>query len=273
MAIPPTNPTIQYASERPKADLATLDRSITELEVFRDTPNLHLLYEFTCLKKLLVGRCDMPTLECVSEMSSLEHLTLGLSRGDLPRRFNLPALHTLHLLDFFDVTHIEPLATLSRVQTLSVSGCKKLEDYSPLGKLRGLRKLEIGIRRYYEKMSAASLSFLHDLPNLEHLAVFFTSILDGSIDAIGDLSRLHTLEISNGFSRESLARLAARLPTTSCGCFKGWHSLGECPKCQGDLIMMTGKGSRTLCRVCQKARFETKLAEWDELVAAERRKE
>jgi hypothetical protein len=253
--------------------LAAIDRSTTDLAIARDTPSVHLLHEFTSLRQLWVGGGDANTLERVSNFSSLEELALVGCRCELPQEFRLPNLRTLLLLDSPTVTRVEPLATLPQVEILGIAGCKKLQDYSPLGKLRGLRQLEIGIRRYYEKMSASSLSFLVSLKKLENLAVFFTSVVDGSIDAIGELARLRTLEISNTFSRESLARLAAKLPSTTCAWFQGWQSLGQCPKCDTEsLAMMTGKGQRTLCRACQRERFETKLAEWRELVAAERRR-
>jgi hypothetical protein len=268
----PIDDAIRSFQSRSNRDLAAIDRSTTDLAIARDTPSVHLLHEFTSLRRLWVGGGDASTLEHVSKISSLEEMALVVCRCELPRKIKLPNLRTLLLLDSPTVTHIEPLATLQKVEILGVAGCKKLHDYSPLGKLRSLRQLEIGIRRYYEKMSAASLSFLVSLKKLEHLAVFFTSVVDESIDAIEELARLRTLEISNTFARESLARLAAKLPSTTCRWFQGWQSLGNCPKCDTEsLAMMTGKGQRTLCRACQSERFEMKLEEWRELVAAERR--
>lgn len=258
---------------RSSQDLAAIDRATTALAITRDTPSVHLLPEFNALKRLWLVDGDANTLERVCSIVSLEELALVVCRCELPQKLKLPNLRTLLLLDSPSVTGVEPLATLPQVEILGIAGCKKLQDYSPLGKLRGLRQLEIGIRRYYEKMSAASLSYLVSLKKLEHLAVFLTSVADESLEAIGELAGLRTLDISNTFPREGIARLAAKLSSTTCAWFQGWQSLGKCPKCDTEsLAMLTGKGQRTLCRVCQRERFEMKLAEWRELVAAERRR-
>lgn len=242
---------------------------MSDLAVARDTANVHLLHEFRSLRRLWVGDGDERTLEHAFKITSLEEMALVVCRCELPRNIELPNIRTLLLLDSPAVTQIAPLAELPQIEILGIAGCKKLQEYSPLGRLSRLRQLEIGIRRYHEKMSATSLSFLSLLQKLEHLAVFFTSVLDESIDAIGELAGLRTLEISNTFARESLAKLAAKLPSTACGWFQGWRPLGNCPKCDTEsLVMMTGRGQRNVCRACQREQFVRKLEEWRELVVA-----
>lgn len=263
----PVDQVIRSFQVRSDQDLADLDRATTEVAIARDTRSAHLVDEFTQLRRLWVGNGDARTMERVAGLSSLEVLVLVACRGELPNGFQLPNLRTLLLLDSAEVTCLDPLATLTHVEILGVAGCSQLHDYSPLGSLRGLKQLEIGSSRHYQKASAASLSFLAPLQDLEHLAVFFASIADGSIDAIADLQQLRTLEISSTFSRESMARLAAKLSATSCEWFKGWQSLGTCPKCNTEsLVMLTGKGQRNLCRTCQSERFATKIEEWQDLL-------
>lgn len=270
----PIDQAISRFRTRSNHDLATLDRGTTELAIARDTPNANLLHEFKDVQRLWVGGGDANTLECVSAISSLHELALVRCRSELPANFDLPNLRTLLVLDSPEMTSVASLAMLRQIEVLGVAGCKNLQDYSPLGELYKLRELEIGIRRYHEKLAADSLFFLMRLSRLEHLAVFFTSVLDNSIDAIAKLGNLRTLEISNTFARESLARVAARLPSTACAWFQGWQSLGTCPKCNtNSLVMMTGKGQRSLCQNCQPQRFEVKLSEWRDLVSAERQRE
>lgn len=252
-------------------DLAGIDRSAIDLAVARDTRNVHLLHEFTSLRRLSVVGGDADTLQHAFQISSLQEMALVAGRCELPCSTRLPNLRTLLVLDSPAVTDIASLAELPQIQILGLAGCKNLHNYSPLGRLQSLRQLEIGMRRYHEKISASSLSFLAELQQLEHLAIFFTAVLDQSIDAIIELAGLRTLELSNTFPRSSFARLAAKLPSTACGWFQGWQFLGLCPKCNTEsLAMITGKGQRSLCRVCQSSQFRIKMEEWQETVAAER---
>ncbi len=59
---------------------------------------------------------------------------------------------------------------------------------------------------------------------------------------------------------EEYAWLAAKLPNTECRWFSPYYDLagtgiGRCKKCKHEaLVMLTGKGMRTLCKLCDETK-------------------
>ena len=65
------------------------------------------------------------------------------------------------------------------------------------------------------------------------------------------------MDLPNFYPVEEFARLSARLPKTECTWFEPFVPVeySSCRKCsQSTMVMLTGKGTSTLCASCDEAR-------------------
>ena len=253
-------------------DLSDVCDTVEQLSIGPKTRKVERLAALHRLRRLWVGGATSGVLDNVVRLRHLEELVIAGARAtSLPGTWQLPRLQTLLLDRCAKLTSIEPLKGSDGVEILGIISAKRLSDYGPLRALSRLRTVDLGEQIYYERQTIDSLAFLSNLTSIENLALRFSFVADGSLKPIARLSKLRTLEISNTFPREQFAYLAAHLPQVQCPWFPGYVLLGKCPRCTDEtMVMLTGKGQRSLCANCDRRQLEQKLNEFKALVASAR---
>jgi ribosome modulation factor len=102
----------------------------------------------TQLESLEVKWGDYSDLSALSEMTRLRHLVLLGARS---------------------VTSVDPLASLTGLETLELDGCERLRDLSPLGQLHSLVELTVEPSLWSSRQRVSSIDFLRGLRRLRRL--------------------------------------------------------------------------------------------------------
>jgi len=247
-------------------DLATFPANTEVVWVSYKTRSLERLWDFPKLTHLCIWSIDEAMLKKVANLKSLEFLILGGKITKLPQKFNLPRLHSLVLRDMRQLTSLKGLESLSKLRALRITNMKSLTDYSPVGMLKGLSRLELGREQYYERPTIDSLKWIASLTELQDVFISFNKLNDTSGKEFATLKKLKTLFISGSMlPRPTLAYLAGKLSHLQSDCLASYKkmegSLCLCPKCKEvNLVIMMGKGCGLLCPKCKAAKF-TKLHE------------
>jgi hypothetical protein len=106
-------------------------------------------------------------------------------------------------------------------------------------------------------MTVETLAPLSALKALRFLHLTNLKATDNSLEPLRELTDLEELECANFYPMEQFAKLAAALPQTRCTWFSPAVPFPNfpCKKCgQSQRVMLAGKGSSTLCRVCDESR-------------------
>ena len=250
-------------------DLADVPDNVEHLTIHAKTRSQDRLDQLVGLRRLRVGGATLPLLEQVVQLSRLEELLLVCPVCDtLPDSWHLPELRILLIERAPKLTSIESLAAMKHLGAICLKNLKKLVDYSPLGELTNLRRLELGGDKPWERFSIDSLSFLSNLRKLENLTLNFAKVQDGSLRPIASLPSVQTVSLWNVFPREEFAYLTARLPHVRCHWLSGHLELSDgCPDCRKkSRVLLTGIRQGNVCRNCDKGKFERKMAEFQTLV-------
>jgi hypothetical protein len=178
----------------------------------------------------------------------------------------------LEVLSVESATRMASLADVPAIlplQGLSVTNAPKVTSLVPLSERRQLRALNVsgGI---WSRMTVDSLGPLAGLSELKYLDLLNLKVLDGSLEPLGSLIGLRELNLPNFYSVREFAKLAGRLRGTDCPWFRPTVDLPnvDCPKCgEKSLVMLTGKGTRTMCRDCDDDRIRKHEDLFRELVA------
>ena len=187
--------------------------------------------------------------QVLSHCPGIEHLTIFYSKKLVDMKFlaGLRRLQTLHILNApkLDYATLPELATLRElVIEGGVHVALNLPSLSPLGKLTGLRRLE--------------------LPNVMSS--------DSSLEPLAKLRSLEHLFLSaRAFEVEEYARLAVALPGAKGRCLEpSWvpgKSPGSytfpCPRCGQAQAFLNGKGMRRSCPECKAPYIEKHRARWE----------
>lgn len=250
-------------------DLSTIPADTKALIVHYKTRHQDQIGRFSKLTHLWIGAPDVAALERIARIPTLEFLIISGKVESLPATFKLPRLRKLVLRDVSHLVSIEGLQSLTNVEELSMLNAKKLQDYSPIGALRKLERLELGATQYYERLTIDSLDWIGSLTELRNASISFAKINKGSGRAIAKLTKLKRLFISyNLLPREDFAYFAGALRHCEVLGVDGYVSLSaKCPKCNKEpLVLMIGKRIGMLCRKCGEAKFKRLQSEYEAIV-------
>lgn len=114
-------------------------------------------------------------------LSELRRLTSLQGIGSLP----LGHLQLVHLPSLVD---IEPIASLTRLQSLEIDGCRRISSLAPLEGLRQLRALVLS-----DGPDVVTLDFVSGLEHLEDLGIW--AARRGTVESVESLVRLHRLRV------------------------------------------------------------------------------
>jgi hypothetical protein len=197
---------------------------------------LRTIAQCVALKQLFLEDVRLADLSPLAQLQGLDSLSVAIApkAASLDQLANLGWLEGLRIEHFKAVTSLDPLKRLSKLQCLAVAGSMwtrmTVDSLAPLATLKELR-------------------FLH-LTNLK--------ARDESLEPLRQLTLLEELECANFYPMEQFARLRAALPHVRCMWFSPVVSARHmaCKKCGlMKMVMLSGKGTRTLCRDCDEARI------------------
>jgi hypothetical protein len=131
-----------------------------------------------------------------------------------------------------------------------------VKSLKPLEGFRSLTGLVIA-GSMWTTMTVETLAPLAALADLRFLHLGNLKALDRSLEPLSGLTRLTNLELPNFYSVEEYAKLSARLEKTECAWFSAFVPLRSisCPQCAREsMVVLTGKGTTTVCRSCEESR-------------------
>ncbi|MBP6003623.1 MAG: hypothetical protein KA746_09340 [Pyrinomonadaceae bacterium] len=214
---------------------------------------------FLELQNLCCFDIDEKTLNYIGGCSNLSHLYIdGSKTRSIEPLSGLRKLEYLGLERFSRIENLDFLKGHLRLKGLGITNFKNVHDISPLCRLSNLEQLAVagGI---WTRMTVSSLKPLGELEGLKYLHLTNLKVEDRSLAPLANLRHLRTLEIANFFPMEEFAKLSGILGNVECV----WFSpsirlpLGVCRKCkQETMVMLTGKGTRSLCQVCDYDRLQ-----------------
>jgi len=204
---------------------------------------------------LFEAACRMPQLECLqlkwSNLTQLDAIA------------GMQQLRYLHIGSSTKVQSLQPLTTLSSLRMLEIENFKLIEDFSPLLALDQLEVLAV-TGSMWTRQKVASLAPFAQMTWLKSLAIDTASVK--SLRPLASLTRLQSLGLGGNLPMQEYAWLAAKLPNTECRWFNPYLDLsgsgmGLCQACKQDAkVMLTGKGTKVLCRFCDKDKVAKHVA-------------
>ncbi|MES2819411.1 MAG: hypothetical protein V4812_10550 [Pseudomonadota bacterium] len=212
----------------------------------------------------LWSQVNQPLFDAACEMSNLESLQIKWSSIK-----SLEQIRRLQNLLFFSIgsstkiESIEPVAALQSLKLLDIENFKSVSDFSPLFQLSGLESLSV-TGSMWSRQKIGSLEPFASMTWLRSLCID-TSHLD-SLRAFANLTKLENLGIGGRLPMEEYAWLSAKLPNTACRWFDAYLDLSAsgyspCKRCKNpSMVMLTGRGARTLCRICESGKVEKHAA-------------
>jgi hypothetical protein len=252
--------------------LAGIPRDARFVAVEGRAGDLTQLLEFHQLEGLWIGHAGADELEFISTLRGLQGLVVWqLTAQAVDPLASLLALRHLVLPMASKVRALTPLASLTQLEALHLGELRYVTDLSPLGGLTGLCDLVL-FGGLYSKLQVASLAPLSNLQRLEYLFVASLRVKDNALSPIAKLRHLRYMSMPNVFPVEQCAAVAGALPNARGHILKPLFSetalrgVRVCRKCQGDLVMTTGKPLKVLCPACDRLKLERHLARWKALV-------
>lgn len=206
------------------ADLTRAPRNAARLFVSKETANLALLPQFTSVRLLSAREVPPAIMEAaLSGMVNLAALDIfGTRLTSLSPLDGLP-LSRLRLVWAHQIEDLGPLASLDRLETLSIGDMKRAHDFAPVAGCRRLKALHIE-SGLWTNQKVDSLGFLAGMPNLEELSFNYLTIPGDDLTPICALKGLKFLNLPSKYPVREYARLAVCLPDTECLQF-GTHTI------------------------------------------------
>ena len=203
------------------------------------------------------SRTPQPLFDAACRMSGLECLQIKLTTcTQFDAITALKALRYLSIGSSTQVTAIEPLGRLAALRLLELENFKLISDFSPLPALTALESLSV-TGSIWSTQDVGALEPFGRMAWLRSLSVDTTNV--ASLRPLAGLANLARLGVGGKLPMVEYAWLAAQLPHTQCPWFQPWRDLADsgisaCKACgRKTLVMLTGKGARTLCRDCDAA--------------------
>lgn len=205
------------------------------------------------------GFLNIPKLEDCVQLK-----ICGIKTDSLAGLSELKKLEELSLEWATKITKINEIENLKNLRRLRISDFKKLLNVEPIASLTNLIELELsgGI---WNVLKLESLLPMCGLLNLQKLTLANIKLLDDDIKKIVTLPKLNDLFISNQFPREQFAYLAKRLNHKLKTKIEPYKSALECEICGERKFMFTGRRMPFLCKECDEVRFEKLNKEFFEL--------
>lgn len=201
-----------------------------------------------------------PMFAAACRMSSLECLQIKWSNvRDIAAIENLRHLRYLFFGSSTKIESIEPLAALSSLCLLEIENFKLITDFSPLTRLTSLESLAV-TGSMWSRQDVGTLETFAQMTWLQSLALDTSKVK--TLRPLANLRRLKSIDVGNRLPMREYAWLSAMLPNTECRWFKPYLDLSgigfsRCVQCKQDSkVMLTGKGAKLLCRVCDSEQIE-----------------
>ncbi|RUL78873.1 leucine-rich repeat domain-containing protein [Dyella choica] len=201
-----------------------------------------------------------PLLEAACRMTHLECLQIKWSNvRDISSIGNLRHLRYLYFGSSTKIESVEPLAALSNLRLLEIENFKRVTDFSPLARLTSLESLAV-TGSMWTRQDIGALETFGQMTWLQSLAIDTSKVK--TLRPLANLSGLKFLGVGNRLPMPEYAWLSAMLPNTQCRWFEPYLDLAGtgfsiCTQCRQDSkVMLTGKGGKLLCRICDSKQIE-----------------
>jgi len=251
--------------DRALDDVSKAAADAVRIRLVSKAKHIDKLPTFPRLKSLWCFDIAAPQLESICRCVSIESLYIdNVKTEDLTGFTRLPELKVLGLERCSKVNSLVDLADLQSLEGLAITHFKNVHDLAPLSRLTNLRSLAVA-GSMWTTMRVESLKPLERLTNLEFLHLTNIKASDRSLRPLGGLTKLKKLDIAGFYPTSEFAWLSRRLPSTECSWFKPYveFEFSRCKNCDGPKVMLTGKGTTTICVTCDKSRLEKHLREWN----------
>ena len=200
---------------------------------------------------LFEAACRMPNLECLRIKWS--------NVRDISAIGNLRHLKYLHFGSSTKIESIDPLGTLASLHLLEIENFKLIADFSSLTRLTSLESLAV-TGSMWARQDIGALETFARMTWLQSLVLDTWKVK--TLRPLANLQKLKFLDFGNRLPMTEYAWLSAMLPNTECRWFKPCLDLSgigfsKCTQCKQDAkVMLTGKGAKLLCRVCDSKQIE-----------------
>jgi hypothetical protein len=240
------------------ADVARLPIDATDLRLLADSRGWHRLPEFTRLTRLWCFRVNDRRMTAIAACGSLERLYLDGVRSQVAGLDRLQNLVVVSLDSATRLLSLDEIPRLAALEALSVQNAPRVTTLAALRDGHRLKALNVsgGI---WSRMNIESLDPLRRLTGLRYLDLLHLKVRDESLEPLEGLIDLKMLRLANFYPLREFARLSSRLTKTECSWFRPFVDLPnvQCGKCHtSSIVVLTGKGSSTLCRHCDAVRLE-----------------
>jgi len=225
------------------------------------------LKHFESLDSLWCFDIDQKSLENICKCESLENLYIGnLKVSDISCIRELRRLKVFRLERCSKIVSLNQFADLQTLEVLGISGFKNVHAIDPLSKLERLQELEVS-GTMWTAMEIDSLVPLSDLHNLVFLDLCNLRARDGSLSPLSGLHMLEGLIVTNRFPMGEYAKLSTHLKNVDCHSLRPYFETGMyCKKCKkNSLVILTGKGTSSLCKNCDAGRLERHVVEFQRI--------
>ncbi|QCL72540.1 MULTISPECIES: hypothetical protein [Agrobacterium] len=190
---------------------------------------------------------------------------------EIPASDHVTHLYLLELNKLHDLKGIERFREL---RSLWLYGCDALETIDGIQELDFLETLTI----WPSFSSTITLDTIAPVSGSTSLKEFIFSgkSRDGRLEPFFKLEKMERVFLSNSFNWEEFARLEANQPNMGFP-WKGGivydanPSVLRCSTCETNLAMLTGKGMKPCCPVCDRNRIAKHLARYSEVAKLSKR--
>jgi len=242
---------------------------VTDMRLVADARGWERLPECRSLARLWCFRVNQQRLAVITQCRSLKRLYLEGIRAPLHGLAELTNLVVLSLDSAPLLSSLDEIPTHAPLEGLSITNAPKVSDLTPIRDRHQLRALNVS-GGMWSRMTVDSLDPLGGLTRLRSLDLLNLKVRDESLEALGSLVGLKELNLANFYPLREFARLSARLKHTQCSWFRPTVDLPNvrCPRCgKTSLVVLTGKGTRTMCRSCDTERIRRHEDLFQELAA------
>jgi hypothetical protein len=167
------------------------------------------------------------------------------------------------------ITDIKPVLKMDWLETLYLYDLPKLRDIEGIEALQNLTELRLSGNRgsMDPPLRLQSIKPIAKLSKLRVLEVTNMQLENDDISFIASsFPNLRSLTISWRFDRSQLAHIAAKLNAQLDEPLRASIEFAHCTKCKGSLTLFIGRRMPTVCKVCNKDKFEKLTAQFAQLM-------